>query len=444
MRRTIGPGWLLAARMACQCPGWSCCSRSIHQAGWFQRPAGWPATSANRASLSRIKRRRQALMKAAWRWVLRSCRAASTAWFTTVWGAYCRPGRWGAPSASPVSSGRSRATALWSRASTAASGLRCTSRATSARAQPRWRNTWKVSACTPGRKAALTWGSTSLSERPCSTASTQSAVWCSCVARLGASRGALRWSEVVDGELEVGWLTWASMLGCAECGANSLPPTVTGSNQGPPRVVGGVAGVRGWRLAGQRGLIVAGQRQRAHGAAIDAVDALLQRGVRIEPVGHSAGLVGHQQHVLHHGAHTPRHHAFALLAHDLAQHAAQTVAAAGPLHRAGVGQVFALARHRGLQRVTGEPTQPARDHDGQADQGQGHAAVFFVRFHQLLPHAVQHFQPEHHADEPHVEPGIAFADVAEPVRHQALKLLTREVFQRTAGGGHHAALLVPP
>jgi hypothetical protein len=53
------------------------------------------------------------------------------------------------------------------------------------------------------------------------------------------------------------------------------------------------------------------------------------------------------------------------LRHDLAQHAAQAVAAARPLHGAGIGQVFALARYGGLEH--GPPaSRKARQHDGRA------------------------------------------------------------------------------
>ena len=43
-----------------------CCSRSIHQSGWFQRATGSVSVAATSASRSRRKRRRQALMKLAW------------------------------------------------------------------------------------------------------------------------------------------------------------------------------------------------------------------------------------------------------------------------------------------------------------------------------------------------------------------------------------------
>ena len=100
-------------------------------------------------------------------------------------------------------------------------------------------------------------------------------------------------------------------------------------------------------------------RQGLHAAAIHALHAVVERGVGVQPALHAAaaGYV-HQQHVLHgrvgqagvDGVLGIPGRGVAALGHDLAQHTTQAIAAAGPLHRACVGQIFALAL---LQRALG-------------------------------------------------------------------------------------------
>jgi hypothetical protein len=55
-----------------------------------------------------------------------------------------------------------------------------------------------------------------------------------------------------------------------------------------------------------------------------------------------------------------------------------------------------------------------------------------------------HLQPEHHARQPHVQSRVAFAQVAELVRHQALQFVARQVVQRAARDGDHRVVLAQP
>jgi hypothetical protein len=79
-----------------------------------------------------------------------------------------------------------------------------------------------------------------------------------------------------------------------------------------------------------------------------------------------------QQHVLHDALVQPLVAARVLLPaavlllgqftlrEHLAQHAAQAVLAARPLHGAGIGQILALARYGGLEQLAAEPADKAR------------------------------------------------------------------------------------
>ena len=181
-----------------------------------------------------------------------------------------------------------------------------------------------------------------------------------------------------------------------------------------------------------------GRRQRLHAAPVHAAQALVQRRVGLEPVGR-----GLQQH----RGQQPGGHAqqpvFVLqrLVPDLAQHAAQAVAAAGELHRAGVGQQLALARHRRLQHLPGQPTQQAGGDEHRPHQhAKGRAAAGVVGLDQRVAVAVHQRQAPHQREQLHVEPQVTAMDVAELVRHQALQLVTREPLQRAARHGHHRAL----
>ena len=114
---------------------------------------------------------------------------------------------------------------------------------------------------------------------------------------------------------------------------------------------------------------------------------------------------------------------------------AQPIGQAGELHRMRIGQKFALARHGGFQQPPGQPAYAARAHQGPAQQGECAVLPVFIALCQGLAQRVNHLQTEHHADEAHVEPGVAALDVAKLVRHHALQLVAGEALQGSVGDG---------
>ena len=132
-RSVIGAGVLLAARIASQSRGQSCCSaRRSTSAGGSTAPPARCRSRPRAASRSRRKRRRQALMKACWARVCGERLAASTAWSTSVNGGIRRV--LVAPGAAPA-----RCTAA---RRPRAAGRAWRARRRSASARPSWRSTW--------------------------------------------------------------------------------------------------------------------------------------------------------------------------------------------------------------------------------------------------------------------------------------------------------------
>ena len=159
------------------------------------------------------------------------------------------------------------------------------------------------------------------------------------------------------------------------------------------------------------------------------------------------------QHHVRKNAVPPAQHAadaLLLLRHDLAQHAAQAIAAARPLHGARVSQQFALARNSRLQQAACHPAQPAYCHDDLPGQPREHGYGQCLPWLAALPHApkrlavvVQHFQPGHHAGQLHVDASITLVQMAELMRNQPLQLFARQPVERAFGHDDDGIILRP-
>ena len=125
-----------------------------------------------------------------------------------------------------------------------------------------------------------------------------------------------------------------------------------------------------------------------------------------------------QQHVLHQRVIQPRVAApvrlpapcmllgLQTLHQHFAQHAAQGIAAARPLHGTCIGQVFALARDSCLEQTPAQKAHKACCHHRIAKPPGQCAALA-----QVFAKVVDQLQTADHASQPHVQHGVAFLEV---------------------------------
>jgi hypothetical protein len=124
---------------------------------------------------------------------------------------------------------------------------------------------------------------------------------------------------------------------------------------------------------------------------------------------------------------------------DLAQHAAQPIAAAGELHRAGIGQQLALARDTAACKSWPaiQPSRPAATKTGPTSTPKAERRSGLVGLEQRQAVAMHQRQAPHQREQLHVEPQVALVDVAELVGHQALQLVAGQALQAPARHRHH-------
>ena len=183
-------------------------------------------------------------------------------------------------------------------------------------------------------------------------------------------------------------------------------------------------------------------RQRHHIEAVDAANALVQRRVRRK---HAPPQGRHEEEMRQALGLRMMDRVLSLrrLVGDLAKRPAQPIGAARELHRRGVGQVLALARHCGLEHAARDPSERTHAHQPQSEQRGQAAAATLVGLGQRVAEVVDHLQAPHEADELHVEPNIVVLDVTELVGHHALQLVAREALERAARDGNHGVFGAP-
>ena len=126
---------------------------------------------------------------------------------------------------------------------------------------------------------------------------------------------------------------------------------------------------------------------------------------------------------------------------DGRERARDALGVARELHRGGVGEELALARHRRLDQPAEEEAGVADDQQGGADEHDAAAAAAVVaaapRAEQEVADLADEQDAGEHADHLHAEPHVAVEDVAELVRHHALQLVARQRARGALGDGHH-------
>ena len=191
-----------------------------------------------------------------------------------------------------------------------------------------------------------------------------------------------------------------------------------------------------------------GDHELAVPARVHPTDPVFQRRMggeeALEEIVDTLGEVGMAQLL---GVGMAHQRAFAVTA-DLLERPGDALGLAGELDRRGVGQVFALAAHGGLDDVAEKDAHIAQDqqpqpheHDGNASPGAlaagGAARRPGAPAEQHPPHQRHHEDAEQQADQAQVEAHVAIDDVAELMGHHPLKFGAVELFEGAAGDGDH-------
>ena len=95
------------------------------------------------------------------------------------------------------------------------------------------------------------------------------------------------------------------------------------------------------------------------------------------------------------------------LGEHLAQHAAQSILAARPLHGAGISQIFALARYGGLEQLSAKPAHKTCSLNKCAKP----LREYGLALAHALAKVMDQLQAKHHACQLHIQPGVAFAQM---------------------------------
>ncbi len=126
---------------------------------------------------------------------------------------------------------------------------------------------------------------------------------------------------------------------------------------------------------------------------------------------------------------------------DLHQRVPEAIRIARELHGGGVGQRFAMARHRGLDQPPEEQADPAEgEHDQRRHDDDGQAAAALAPAPAAARRQAQdrardhrdHREAEQQPDQARAEAHVAVQHVAELVRDHALKLVATQVHERAA------------
>src|SRR5262249_1007371 len=153
-----------------------------------------------------------------------------------------------------------------------------------------------------------------------------------------------------------------------------------------------------------------------------ARDSLFQQRVREAHVAHFADVGVIQVRALFESA-------------DLSERAGDAVRVARELDGAGIGQVLALPRHRGLDQVAEEGPRPPEDEKAETDQHHLPATPLAIRraargaADQKLANDGDAHDAKDQGDEPDVEPHVAVEDVAELVADDALQLIAGQIVE---------------
>ena len=126
------------------------------------------------------------------------------------------------------------------------------------------------------------------------------------------------------------------------------------------------------------------------------------------------------------------HHAqlLPLQIQHLSQRAPQAFFVSGPLHGSRISQILAFSAHGAFEQLPRQMPHPAAGHHGPPKNGPRTAlAAVLIGLGSAAPKVVEHIQTTHHARQAHIEQGIALAQVAQLMRHQAFQLLARERLQ---------------